>query len=109
MGMAAASDGQHGAFEVDEDRTPQALHLAWGDAAGDRWQAASYRCSCGFADDDADEFGRHLDAAKSAESEHFEVVDGWTLPQVREWQAAPVMTAVEHLAGVVNAQDGQHA
>ena len=56
-----------------------------------QWDAASYRCPCGFADDDAGEFGRHLDAAEGAESEHFEVLDGWTLEQVRQWQAAAGM------------------
>ncbi len=88
MGMAAASDGQRSASEVDEDRALRALRPAQGHAAGDRWLAASYRCSCGFADNDADEFGRHLDGAEGAESEHFEVVDGWTLPQVTQWQAS---------------------
>lgn len=52
-----------------------------------RWDAASYRCPCGFADDDASEFDRHLDGAEGAEPEHFEVLGGWTLQQVRQWQA----------------------
>jgi hypothetical protein len=58
--------------------------------APERWQAAPYRCPCGFIGDDADEFGRHLDAAEDAEPEHFEVLDGWTLQQVRQWQATDV-------------------
>ena len=58
--------------------------------ARDRWDAASYRCPCGFADDDASEFDRHLDAADGAGPEHFEVLDGWTFQQVRQWQAAAI-------------------
>ena len=56
-----------------------------------RWDAVPYRCPCGFADDDAGEFDRHLDGAEGAEPEHFEVLDGWTLQQVRQWQAAAIM------------------
>ena len=48
----------------------------------DRWLAASYRCSCGFASDGAGEFGRHLDAADGTGPEHFEVLAGWTFDQV---------------------------
>jgi hypothetical protein len=50
-----------------------------GDLRRDRWDAASYRCPCGFDGDDAGEFDRHLDAADGAGTEHFEVLDGWTL------------------------------
>ena len=56
-----------------------------------RWDAASYRCPCGFAVDDASEFDQHLDGTEGAEPEHFEVLDGWTLQQVRQWQAAASM------------------
>jgi hypothetical protein len=59
-----------------------------GDLRCDRWDAASYRCPCGFAGDDVGEFERHLDAAAGAGLEHFEVLEGWTLEQVRRWQAA---------------------
>jgi len=66
-------------------------------ATDDRWLAASYRCSCGLATDDAGEFGRHLDAAEGAQPEHFEVLAGWTFQQVRQWLAAavtgPLLTA----------------
>jgi hypothetical protein len=55
-----------------------------------RWPVAAYRCPCGFAGDDASEFDRHLDGADGAEPEHFEVLGGWTLAQVRDWQAAAV-------------------
>ncbi len=55
-----------------------------------QWDAVLYRCPCGFAADDAGEFDRHLDAAEGAEPEHFEVLGGWTLEQVRRWQAAAV-------------------
>ena len=58
------------------------------------WDAVSYRCPCGFAGDDASEFDRHLDAVEGAEPEHFEVLDGWTLQQVRRWQAAAIMPDV---------------
>jgi hypothetical protein len=58
------------------------------DTRQDRWDAASYRCPCGFAGDDVDEFERHLDAAEGAGREHFEVLEGWTLEQVSRWQAA---------------------
>ncbi len=56
-----------------------------------RWDAVSYRCPCGFAADDASEFDLHLDGTEGAEPEHFEVLDGWTLEQVRQWQAATTM------------------
>jgi len=59
-------------------------------ATDDQWLAASYRCSCGLATDDAGEFGRHLDAAEGAQPEHFEVLAGWTFQQVRQWLAAAV-------------------
>jgi hypothetical protein len=58
------------------------------DLRRDRWDAASYRCPCGFAGDDVGEFDRHLDAAEGAGPEHFEVLEGWTFEQVRRWQAA---------------------
>jgi hypothetical protein len=54
------------------------------------WRAAPYRCPCGFAIDDADEFDQHLGASEGADPEHFEVLAGWTLQQVRRWQAAAV-------------------
>jgi hypothetical protein len=53
-----------------------------------RWHAASYRCPCGFADDDASEFDRHLAAVEGTGPEHFEVLEGWTFQQVQQWQAA---------------------
>jgi hypothetical protein len=98
MDMAAASDGQRGVSEVDEDRALRAMRRAWGEAAGNQWQAASYRCSCGVAHDDQDEFGRHLDAAEGADPEHFEVLDGWSLPQVRQWQATAEARMTSHVA-----------
>jgi DNA-binding transcriptional regulator YhcF (GntR family) len=55
--------------------------------AGDLWEAALYRCPCGHTADDAEEFGRHLEATAGLKPEHFEVLDGWTLQQVRQWQA----------------------
>ena len=58
-------------------------------AAG--WDAAPYRCPCGFATDDASDFDQHLDGTEGAEPEHFEVLGGWTLQQVRQWQAAASM------------------
>jgi hypothetical protein len=69
---------------------PQRMRIAGqvaAQVAGAR-DAASYRCSCGFTDDDASGFDRHLNAADDAGPEHFEVLDGWTLEQVRQWQAA---------------------
>ena len=56
-----------------------------------RWDAALYRCPCGYAADDASHFDRHLGGTEEAELEHFEVLDGWTLQQVRQWQAATTM------------------
>jgi hypothetical protein len=58
------------------------------DLRRDRWDAASYRCPCGFTGDDVGEFDRHLDAAEGVGPEHFEVLEGWTLEQVSRWQAA---------------------
>ena len=58
------------------------------DSRRERWDAASYRCTCGFAGEDVGEFDRHLDAADGAGTEHFEVLDGWTFEQVRRWQTA---------------------
>jgi hypothetical protein len=60
------------------------------DPVGDEWHAASYRCPCGFATDDADEFDQHLRTGEETELEHFEVLAGWTLDRVRQWQAAAV-------------------
>jgi len=57
-----------------------------------RWHAASYRCPCGFADDDASEFDRHLAAVEGTGPEHFEVLEGWTFQQVQQWQAAAPTT-----------------
>jgi hypothetical protein len=62
--------------------------MAVEDLRRDRWAAASYRCPCGFAGDDVGEFDRHLDAADRHGTEHFEVLEGWTLEQVWRWQAA---------------------
>jgi DNA-binding transcriptional MocR family regulator len=53
-----------------------------------QWQAATYRCSCGHATGKAGEFGQHLNARDGAEPEHFEVLDGWTIEEVKRWQAA---------------------
>ena len=55
-----------------------------------RWAAVSYRCPCGFAADNAGVFDLHLDAADDTGLEHFEVLDGWTLEQVRQWQATAI-------------------
>lgn len=67
------------------------LALVSGQAADqserDRWLAASYRCPCGLAADDMGEFDRHLDVSEGADPEHFEVLAGWSLQQVRRWQA----------------------
>jgi hypothetical protein len=54
-----------------------------------QWQASRHRCSCGFAAADMTAFDRHLEATDGLEPEHFEVLDGWTLPQVVAWQAGP--------------------
>jgi hypothetical protein len=56
--------------------------------APDRWQAAPYRCPCGHTSGNPEEFGQHLNATDGAEPEHFEVLDGWSLEQVRQWQAS---------------------
>lgn len=74
-------------------------------AADHRWLAASYRCSCGFATDDAGEFDGHLDSAEEAQPEHFEVLAGWTFDQVRQWLAAPITSPV--LAAGPGLFDGQ--
>jgi hypothetical protein len=68
-------------------------------AAPAQWDAVSYRCPCGFATGDASEFDQHLDGAEGAEPEHFEVLDGWTLQQVRQWQAATTMPDGEGTSG----------
>jgi hypothetical protein len=79
---------------VEDPRQMRIAGQSGAQGAPDRWQAASYRCACGHAAEDADEFGRHLDAADVAEPEHFEVLDGWALWQVRQWQAS-VITSQE--------------
>jgi hypothetical protein len=70
------------------------LALVSGQAADqperDRWLAASYRCPCGFAANDAGEFDQHLDVSEGGNPEHFEVLAGWSLQQVRQWQTAAV-------------------
>lgn len=63
-------------------------------ATDDRWLSASYRCSCGFATNDAGEFDRHLIAAEGAQPEHFEVLAGWTFQRVRQWLAASVTSSL---------------
>lgn len=73
----------------------------------DRWHAASYRCPCGFADDDASEFDRHLDAAEGAKPEHFEVLAGWTIKQVRQWQTAAVSLGDPRMAARAAGRHGQ--
>ena len=82
---------------VEDPRPMLAAGQVTDGATDDRWLAASYRCSCGFATDDAGEFDRHLDVAEGAEPEHFEVLAGWTFQQVRQWLAAavtgPLLTA----------------
>ena len=82
---------------VEDPRPVLAAGQVADGATDDRWLAASYRCSCGFATDDAGEFDGHLDAAEGAKPEHFEVLAGWTLQQVRQWLAAavtgPLLTA----------------
>lgn len=75
---------------VEEPRRVLAAGQVTDGATDNRWLAASYRCSCGFASDDAGEFGRHLDAAGDTQPEHFEVLAGWTLHQVRQWLAPAV-------------------
>jgi hypothetical protein len=82
---------------VEDPRPMLAASHVTGGATGDGWLAASYRCSCGFATDDAGEFDRHLDTAGGVQPEHFEVLAGWTFQRVRQWLAAaitgPVLTA----------------
>jgi hypothetical protein len=75
---------------VEDPRATVAAGQAIDGVVNDRWLAASYRCSCGFATDDAGEFDRHLDVAEGAEPEHFEVLTGWTFQQVRQWLAVAV-------------------
>jgi hypothetical protein len=105
-GVSSATDGtrdrevarpdiQEDAMMVEDPRREPGAGNGPAQVAPDRWQAASYRCSCGFARDDKDEFDRHLDDTGNANPEHFEVLNGWTLPQVRQWQttAGPHMTS----------------
>lgn len=54
---------------------------------GQVWQDRNYRCPCGYATDNMDAFGEHLEATEGMEPEHFEALDGWTLEQVLAWQA----------------------
>jgi hypothetical protein len=54
--------------------------------AVDWWLAAAYRCPCGYTAKTAGNFDRHLDTTDGTEPEHFEVLDGWSLEQVRQWQ-----------------------
>src|SRR5690349_18045218 len=76
--------------DVEEPRRILAAGQVTEGATDDRWLAASYRCSCGFASDGAGEFGRHLDTADRAQPEDFEVLAGWTFEQVRQWLAPAV-------------------
>jgi len=82
---------------VEDPRPTLAAGQVPDGAMNDRWLAASYRCSCGFAIDDAGEFDRHLGVAEGTQPEHFEVLAGWTFQQVRRWLAAavtsPLLTA----------------
>jgi hypothetical protein len=82
---------------VEDPRPMLAASQVADGVADDRWLAASYRCSCGFATDDAGDFDRHLDTAEGAQPEHFEVLAGWTFQQVRRWLAdavtGPLLTA----------------
>jgi hypothetical protein len=80
-------------FVEDPRPVPAAGQVADG-VADDRWLAALYRCSCGFATDETREFDRHLDTAEGAQPEHFEVLAGWTFDQVRQWLAGPVTSPV---------------
>jgi hypothetical protein len=91
----ARRDIQEDAMTVEDPHCEPGAGNGPAQVAPDRWQAASYRCSCGFARDDKDEFDRHLDDIGNANPEHFEVLNGWTLPQVRQWQATagPHMTS----------------
>ena len=75
---------------VEDPRRMRIAGQVAAQVAGAGWDAASYRCPCGFAGDDASEFDRHLDAVDGAGLDHFEVLDGWTLEQVRRWQAAAI-------------------
>lgn len=59
------------------------------EAGQDGWHAARFRCPCGQTADDAESFGRHLDQTDGSYPEHFEVLDGWSLDEVRQWQACP--------------------
>jgi hypothetical protein len=54
----------------------------------EQWQAAAYRCPCGFAAGHADDFDAHLEATADMEPEHFETAGGWTFQRVRQWQAS---------------------
>jgi hypothetical protein len=54
----------------------------------EQWQAAGYRCPCGFAASHAGDFDAHLEATDGMEPEHFETAAGWTLQRVTQWQAS---------------------
>ncbi len=81
-----------------QERSPELAAPEWlafcrrrvAEVTGDpgQWQAAKHRCPCGYATDDADAFDEHLGGTDGTEPEHFEVADGWTLPQVTQWQTA---------------------
>jgi hypothetical protein len=51
-----------------------------------QWETAKHRCHCGHATNDAAVFDDHLTTTDDDQPEHFEVLDGWTLQQVRDWQ-----------------------
>jgi hypothetical protein len=76
---------------IEDPRHPVIAGKVPAHVAPAQWDTASYRCPCGFAADDASDFDQHLDGAEGAEPEHFEVLGGWTLQQVRQWQAATTM------------------
>jgi hypothetical protein len=59
-----------------------------GTPAPEQWQAAAFRCPCGFAASHADDFDAHLEATIGMKPEHFEITGGWTLHRVRQWQAS---------------------
>ena len=88
---------------VEDPRRMRIAGQVAAQVAGAGWDAASYRCPCGFAGDDASEFDRHLDAVDDAGLEHFEVLDGWTLEQVRRWQAAAITPDVRMTARAAGA------
>jgi hypothetical protein len=76
---------------IEDPRLPLIAGQVHTHVAPAQWDTASYRCACGFSTDNASDFGQHLDGAEEADPEHFEVLSGWTLQQVRQWQAAITM------------------